>query len=97
MKSPTSFVIVEQNTGKTGFVNEPLYKDNFIYICQRCSPEFTKYGDNVGPCLYLQGLWNDYDDIVIDCGEYIYTVLCTLKKVFDDFTILNCNKFVLEK
>lgn len=97
MKSPTSFVIVEQNTGKKGWVSDPLYENDFMDICQRASPEFTIYGDNGKLALYLRGCTTDSNKRVITCGPYIYIVLCTLKKAFDDFTVLNCNKFVLEK
>lgn len=97
MKSPTSFVIVEQNTGKRGFVNEPLYEDDSIYICQRVEPEFTISGDFGKPTLYLRGNLGSADEKTIVCGPYIYKVLCTLKKAFDEFKVLNCNKFVLEK
>lgn len=93
----TSFKIVEQETGKRGWVQAPLYENDFMYICQRTSPNFTTYGDNGLPTLYLRGCNSDSDELVINCGPYIYEVLCALKKAFDDFTILNCNKFVLEK
>lgn len=97
MKSPTSFVIVEQDTGHRGYVDEVLYKDDFIYICQRSMPEFTTSGDEGKPTLYLRGGIGSADKKLVSCGPYIYKVLCTLKKAFNEFTILNCNKFVLEK
>lgn len=97
MKSPTSFVIVEQDTGYRGYVNEALYKDDFMYICQRSIPEFTNSGDEGKPTLYLRGGIDSADKKLVSCGPYIYEVLCTLNKVFSEFKILNCNKFVLEK
>lgn len=93
----TSFKIVEQETGKRGWVNTPLYENDFICICQRASPDFTTCGDNRLPTLYLRGNDSSADKLVINCGEYIFEVLCTLKKAFSEFKILNCNKFVLEK
>ena len=97
MKSRSSFKIVEQETGKTGYVSEPLYQGRFIEICQRAVPEFSTYGDNGIPTLYLRGKVTNANENTISCGSYIYEVLCTLKKAFSEFKILNCNKFVLEK
>lgn len=97
MTSRTSFKIVEQDTGMSGCVQQPLYSNNSIYICQRFSPEFTMCGDNGVPTLYLQGGSKRCDNDVVDCGSFIFIVLCTLKKVFDEFKVLNCNKFILEK
>ena len=97
MKSSTSFKIVEQETGKTGYVDAPIYRDKFMDICQRALPEFSEYGDDGTPVLYLRGKDVKADEKVISCGPYIYVVLCTLKKAFSEFKILNCNKFVLEK
>lgn len=97
MTSKSSFKIIEQDTGKTGCVNEPLYENDFMYICQRASPEFTLSGDNGLPTLYLRGCNSVADELVINCGQYIYEVLCALKQAFSEFKILNCNKFVLEK
>lgn len=97
MTSKTSFKIVEQETGKRGWVNVPLYENDFMYICQRAIPEFSTSGDNGMPTLYLRGGNSDANGLVINCGSYIYEVLCTLKKAFSEFKILNCNKFVLEK
>lgn len=97
MTSRSSFKIIEQDTGKVGYVPEPIYGDDCIFICQRALPEFSTYGDNGIPTLYLRGSIYDDDEKVISCGPYIYEVLCTLKKVFSEFKILNCNKFVLEK
>ena len=53
MTSRTSFKIVEQETGKTGYVTAPIYGDGCIDICQRALPEFSTYGDNGVPTLYL--------------------------------------------
>lgn len=97
MTSKTSFKIVEQETGKTGYVTEPIYGDDSIDICQRALPEFSTCGDNGLPTLYLRGSIRDANEKVVTCGPYIYEVLCTLKKAFSEFKILNCNKFVLEK
>lgn len=97
MTSRSSFKIIEQDTGKVGYVPEPIYRDKFMYICQRALPEFSEYGDDGIPVLYLRGRVDKADEKVISCGPHIYEVLCTLKKAFSEFKILNCNKFVLEK
>lgn len=97
MTSRSSFKIIEQDTGHIGYVNEALYEDDFMYICQRILPEFTNFGDEGKPTLYLRGITREADNKVISCGPYIYVVLCALKKAFSEFKILNCNKFVLEK
>lgn len=97
MTSRSSFKIIEQDTGKVGYVSEPIYRDMFMDICQRALPEFSEYGGNGIPVLYLRGCMHDADEKVVSCDSYIYEVLCTLKKAFSEFKILNCNKFVLEK
>lgn len=98
MTSRSSFKIIEQDTGKVGYVLEPIYRDKFMNICQRALPEFSEDGESDGiPTLYLRGEVDKADEKVISCGPYIYVVLCTLKKAFSEFKILNCNKFVLEK
>ena len=91
------FKIVEQDTGKVGWVSPPIYEDDLMCICQRAQPQFTLQGDKGKITLYLRGERSDRDDALVDCYTPVttYAVLSRLKKLFGDFTILNCNKFVL--
>ena len=87
----SSFRILEQETFRgRRYIDEPLYSGD-IFICQRHNPEFRPdwfWRDARKPVLFLRGECEDRDNITINVGTHLFTVLKELRKAFSDFKVV---------
>ena len=101
--SPDCFQILEQFTGRSGWVEKSIYEDDEFAVFQRRYPDYEKNGfdsaSNMNDrknILYIRGMQRDDDLKHVICGNDLLFIISKLKKAFSDFKVIGVDKFILK-